>query len=450
MNKNKKWLAALTVAAMMTTSGLVMAATPAGQQDNGSGRPGHEFAGEHGKKGGMRAMHGDDSALLELLKIDAETFKANIEAGKTLLDIAKEQGVSEQALRDFVAERMTKRIDEGVANGRISAEQAQQLKDNMEQHVSAVINSKGPMHRGDRGPGFADNTKLLELLKTDAQTLKSELKEGKTLAAIAKENGVAEKKLKAFLIKEETARIDEGVKAGRLNADQAKTMKKDLDKRVSDMINGKMPMHRGHGPMHGHGLLNNQELLALLKTDAETLKSQLKDGKTLAEVAGEQGVSEQELKTLLISQITARIDEGVKNGRITADKAQEAKANLDERVSGMINGKMPMHRGHGPGLLKNQELLALLKTDAETLKGQLKDGKTLAEVADEQGVSEQELKALLTSQISKRIDEDAKNGRISAEQAQEAKADLDERIDGMINAKADRSERSQSDKQIDF
>lgn len=346
MNKNKKWLIAVSIATMVAANGLVMAATPAQQNDTRTDGARHAFAnkGDFADQGKMRGFHGDDSKLLELLKIDAETLRTEIRAGKTLVAIAQEQGVSEQTLQEFMVKELTQRIDDGVKAGRLTSEQAENMKKDMDKKVSDMINGKMPMRGHGPMRGLADNTKLLALLKIDAQTLKTEMQAGKTLVTIAKEHGVSEKSLKSFIVKDMTQRIDEGVKAGRLSEDQAKNMKKDLDKRVSDMINGKGPMH---GPMHGPGFFHDEKLLALLKTDAETLKTELKAGKTLVEIAQEQGVSEQTLKNYMIERMTERIDEGVKSGRLTAEQAQQRKADMDKRVSDMINGKGFPHAPRG-------------------------------------------------------------------------------------------------------
>lgn len=196
--------------------------------------------------------------------------------------------------------------------------------------------------------GFREHhAKLLELLKIDDATFRADMHAGKTLAAIAKEHGVSEQTLKDFIIKDMTQRIEEGVQAGRISADKAEKMKSDMDKRVTDMINGKGPMH--HGPRLGHGLFDNPNLLALLKVDAEQLRTEMCAGKTLAAVADEHGVSAQELKDFMVKDFTDRIDADVTAGRLSADRAEQMKANLDAHVTDMINGKAFKHHGHGPG-----------------------------------------------------------------------------------------------------
>ncbi|MEG6586750.1 hypothetical protein [Dendrosporobacter sp. 1207_IL3150] len=342
MNKNKKWLIALSVATMITANGLVMAAT-SNQQTADDNKPRHTFADKRdfGKRGDMKAFHADKTELLKLLKIDEQTFKDEIKAGKTLVNIANDHGVSESELKSFMIEKMTNRINESVNSGRLTADKADKMKADMDKRVTDMINGKGPMHgqRPMHGKMLFENTKLLELLKVDAQTLKSEMKAGKTLVTIAKEHGVSEKKLKDFMVKQMKQHIEEGVKAGRISDEQAKKMKTDMDKKVSDMINGKGMMNPGHRPMHGKMMMENPKLLELLNIDADTLKSEMKAGKTLAAIAKEHGVSEQNLKAFMVKQMSERLDEGLKSGKITAERAEKAKANLEQNVEKMINSK---------------------------------------------------------------------------------------------------------------
>jgi len=356
MNKNKKWLLSLGVAVMITASGIAMAAVAPTQQDGTVNKKHGAFERGDFKGKGVKEAHGE---LLTLLNIDEQTFKTEIEAGKTLVAIAGEHGVSEQVLKDFLIAQKNQHMEEAIKAGRITAEQAEKMKANMDERVSQMINGKGPMHNmhkdkapGPRaGHGFMGDAKLLELLKIDAEAFRSELKSDKSLVTIAKEHGVSEKTLKKFMTTQMTERIDEGVAAGRITAEQAGKMKANMDERVSQMINGKGPMHNRHknkanGPKAGHGFMGNAKLLELLKVDDETFRNEVKSGKSLVTIAKEHGVSEKTLKKFITTQMTQRIDDGVKAGRISADKAAEMKKTLAERVTQMINGK-GMMRGHG-------------------------------------------------------------------------------------------------------
>lgn len=237
MNRSKKWFLALSMATMVAANGLAMAATADNSGQAGNGRP---AAAEHG----FRHKHGhgqaqDRTALLTFLKIDKETFRSEMKAGKTLAAIAQQQGISEQELKNFMIQQMSQRIEQGVKDGKLTAEQAEKMKQNMDKRATDRINGNVPM----RGHRFVDNKELLSLLKVDAQTFRAEMKAGKSLAVVAKEHGVAEQTLKDFLLKQMQQHLDDAVKAGRVSADKAETMKAGMEQRVDNMMNGKGHMH---------------------------------------------------------------------------------------------------------------------------------------------------------------------------------------------------------------
>lgn len=339
MSKNKKWMVAIGVLTTMTVSGLAMAASTAEKTDAASGKRGVEKRGFKHHKG----QRPENKELLALLKMDAETFRNEMKAGKTLAEVAKERGVSEQQLKDVMIRQMTERIDAGVKAGKLTTEQADKLKADMDQRVSDRINRKAPvgdMHHGRRHHRM-DNTELLALLKLDQEAFRSEMRAGKTLAEVAKERGVAEQQLKDVIIKQMTERIDAGVKAGKLTAEKADKIKANMDQRVSEQINRKGPM-KGHFQHRRH--MDNSELLALLKMDAETFRTEIKSGKSLADIAKERGVSEKQLKEVMIKQMTERIDASVKAGRLSEEKAAEMKSRMETHIDDMIAGKKPTHK----------------------------------------------------------------------------------------------------------
>lgn len=237
MIKSKKWFVAASVAAIFAVSGAVMAATSDTQNPQDSKRLGVTQKGDFVHNSEMKKnFKADRQALLDLLKVDSNTFRTELKDGKTMVTIAKEHGVSEKKLKGFIIDQRTKRIDEGVKAGRITAERAEKMKSNLEQRVSDMINGKAPMHKG---LGMLGNKELLTLLKVDAETLKNELKAGKTLVAIGNDHGVSEQQLKDFMINSMTQRIDKGVESGRISTEKAEQMKAKMEQRVSDIINGK-------------------------------------------------------------------------------------------------------------------------------------------------------------------------------------------------------------------
>jgi polyhydroxyalkanoate synthesis regulator phasin len=62
------------------------------------------------------------------------------------------------------------------------------------------------------------------------------------------------------------------------------------------------------------------------------LQGELRDGLTLAEIIQQKGVDPTKLRTAMLAAANTRIDEAVKNGRLTQDQASQLKARLDEQL----------------------------------------------------------------------------------------------------------------------
>jgi len=71
----------------------------------------------------------------------------------------------------------------------------------------------------------------------------------------------------------------------------------------------------------------------------DELKAQLQDGKTLAEIATDQGVDRQALVDALVASATERIDQAVADGKVTQEKADELKAKLPEVIGKIVDGE---------------------------------------------------------------------------------------------------------------
>ncbi|TGU73530.1 hypothetical protein EN829_064855, partial [Mesorhizobium sp. M00.F.Ca.ET.186.01.1.1] len=144
----------------------------------------------------------------------------------------------------------------------------------------------------------------------------------------------------------------------------------------------------------------------------------LKAGKSLAAVAEAQGVSVDDLVSLLVEQQEAKLKEAVTAGKLTQEQADKMNENAAERVKEMVQNT---HQDRGPGkgfgfgfgggFDKNEELLSLLKLDADKLAEELKAGKSLAAVAEAQGVSVDDLVSLLVEQQEAKLKEAVTAGK---------------------------------------
>jgi polyhydroxyalkanoate synthesis regulator phasin len=109
------------------------------------------FRGRHGHFG--RGAHLDTVA--EALGLDLESLITFLQDGQTIADIADDNGVDLQSVIDALVAEHIERIDEAVADGRLSEEEASEKRDQVVDRVTAMVNGEMPAfeghHRGHHG-----------------------------------------------------------------------------------------------------------------------------------------------------------------------------------------------------------------------------------------------------------------------------------------------------------
>jgi hypothetical protein len=154
--------------------------------------------------------------------------------------------------------------------------------------------------------------------------------------------GVSSAKLEAALKGAAIDRVDAALAAGEITKDQADAMKAAIN-------SGKLPLGIGLVPgmgfrMHddGHALGGSLDAAAtyLGLTEAQ-LGTQLESGKSLADVAKTQGKSVDGLKQVMLNSIQAKLDQAVKDGKLTAAQRDDIMAKVNASIDDLINGKLP-------------------------------------------------------------------------------------------------------------
>ncbi len=106
-------------------------------------------------------------------------------------------------------------------------------------------------------------------------------------------------------------------------------------------------------PMRGpdgrgcHGKPRLEAAATALNMSPEDLRTQLRDGKTIAAVAKQKGVDAQKVIDAMVADATQHIDQAVKDGKLTAEQAARKTQNLVARITRMVNEGRPQ-RGAGP------------------------------------------------------------------------------------------------------
>jgi hypothetical protein len=185
--------------------------------------------------------------------------------------------------------------------------------------------------------------------------------------------GVDPSKLSSALKKALENQVDAQVTAGKLTQAQADAIKK----RIED---GTQPIFGGGGPGVGHGfggpggksgprghggpgfrrggpggfggfglMAGIQDVTTYLGLTPQALTTQLRSGKTLAEIATAQGKTVDGLKAAITTAVTTRLDAAVTAGKLTKDQETKALAALTAKLDDFVNGKLPKMGGFGGG-----------------------------------------------------------------------------------------------------
>jgi hypothetical protein len=81
--------------------------------------------------------------------------------------------------------------------------------------------------------------------------------------------------------------------------------------------------------------------------EVEDLRTALADGQTIAEVAEANGVAVEDVIAAMVAEAQEHLAEAVADGRIEQDRADEIGADLEARITDLVNGELELR---GPGM----------------------------------------------------------------------------------------------------
>lgn len=269
------------------------------------------------------------------------------------------------------------------------------------------------------------------------------------ISKLARILGIQEEQLKTAVKQAQGEMVDDAQKAGKLNQDQADRLKERIDK---EGVWGPPNIFPPQGNPHGKGLLPaipyiGQHLNALaefLVMKPAELIAELGKNKSLAEIAQEHGKTREQLKQAILSYVQKQLDEAVAKGKLTKEKAdaqkQRANAEIDKLLDAKLKGRIGVpQRGFGHQFVIPQ-LGSFLKTAADflgvkpgDLQAEMKQGKTLAQIAKERGKTPEQLKETVLTNLQTKLDEAVANGKLTKEKAAKMRQKASEQLDNLIN-----------------
>jgi hypothetical protein len=179
-----------------------------------------------------RVLKGMLHSIVENSGLEPGTFRAGFEAGKSINDILEENGIDSETVQADVLTDVDTKLDELVANAKLTQEQADRIYAAAEQHLPTLMERvpdgdgphRRPAHRilhGIRGlVGSA-----AEALGMEPRELGERLRTGESVADVAAGQGVDLESVSDAILSDANARIDQAVANGRIDEPKGEELK---------------------------------------------------------------------------------------------------------------------------------------------------------------------------------------------------------------------------------
>ena len=180
--------------------------------------------------------------------VAADRLTPKEESKVVVADAAKQLGVDPAKLTDALQKALENRIDEAVKAGWLTEAQGRTMKQRIESGDFPLFGGAG--FAGPRGfahRGFRDIDSAAAYLGISEDALRLRLRDGDTLAEVAKEKGKSVDGLVSAIVAGTAKRLDEAVAAGRISKAQRDEIVAGLKERTTAIVNGDFPALRGRG-----------------------------------------------------------------------------------------------------------------------------------------------------------------------------------------------------------
>jgi predicted DNA-binding protein (UPF0251 family) len=208
---------------------------------------------------------------------------------------------------------------------------------------------------------------------------------------------------------------------------------------------GDEPCRKPFGP--GHRPEADLKVAAgVIGVSVDELLGALKGGQTLAQIAQAHNVDPQKVVDALVADAKAKLAAAVTAGKITQAQADEATANLTERITERVNNAFargpkpgPRHGPKGDGTRHPRPgsdlsvAAAAIGVTRDELLAALRDGQTLAQIAQAHNVDSQKVIDALVADAKAKLAAAVTAGKLTQAQADEATAHLTERMTERVN-----------------
>ena len=183
-----------------------------------------------------------------------------------------------------------------------------------------------------------------------------------------------------------------------------------------------------------------------LDMEPDELVSQLKEGRTVAQIAGDQGVPLSELVDELLEPIEKGLDQAVADDKLSPEQAEQKLSEVEAKITEMLQeASLEDLVRHEVGKIKKQgtmgmrtrallhQVSQIVDLDHEELLARLKEGEKIVDIAQEQGVDRDELLEALIDRARERLDKAVVEGKLDEGKAGEIMPKIEEKLAWFID-----------------
>ena len=203
------------------------------------------------KRGKGRHLLG---AVMESLGIEKADIAEGISNGSTLGEVAESNGIPTEDLISTITSIMTEKLNEAVAEGKITADEALTKADNIQertqQMVNKPLNPKPGKDQDHKGKGRHLLGAVMESLGIEKADIAEGISNGSTLGEVAESNGIPTEDLISTITSIMTEKLNEAVAEGKITADEALTKADNIQERTQQMVNKPLNPKPGKGLKH--------------------------------------------------------------------------------------------------------------------------------------------------------------------------------------------------------
>jgi predicted DNA-binding protein YlxM (UPF0122 family) len=275
----------------------------------------------------------DHKDLLKLLQIDEETFKKDADSGMSLTEIAASYHVTRKPVVDVVVKNINRQIDKGLADQRITEEQAKELKANSQKKAQVIVDIKPIVfdNAGQTPQGMSDKQVPQGMNDKQVPQGMNDKQEPQGMSDKQVPQGMNDKQVPQGV---NDKQVPQGV-------NDKQVPQGVNDKQVPQGVNDKQAPQGVNDKQNSNDNNQNlQDMLTLLKIDAQTFKQEQASGKSLAEIAATHNVPRQAVVDLVTKDMNQQIDTGLAEKRITPEQANEMKTNGTQKIQDMVDKSM--------------------------------------------------------------------------------------------------------------